>query len=196
MRLRLTQESSGCLLFGKWLGVLLILLGCLASSQAANDAPSDYEVKAAFLGKFADFIEWPAEAFTNSHGRFVIGILGKDPFGSLLERVFRDQQIQGRPLEIRRIAADGEATGCHIVFISSAVRPQYGVVVRRIQRAGLLTVGDGEGFCRAGGLIGFYKAGPKVQFAINVSRARVADLKISSRLLALSRVIEEPMPTP
>jgi hypothetical protein len=179
-------------LLGPLLGILLILFPGNLRAEAAPE----YEVKAAFLCKFADFIEWPAENFPTPDSSFVIGILGKDPSNSTLEKLLANERIQNRSVLIRRLAFDGDVSGCHLVFIGSASRRQYGPLIKRIARSGLLTVGDGEGFCAAGGLIGFYHADTRIRFEINLARSRRANLKISSRLLALARVVEEPMPVP
>ena len=50
----------------------------------------EYQIKAAFLFNFAQFVEWPPTAFTNADAPFCIGVLGDDPFGAAL-----DETVQG-----------------------------------------------------------------------------------------------------
>jgi hypothetical protein len=58
-----------------------------------------------------------------------------------------------------------------------------------------LTVGDGDGFIDAGGMIGFVIVDETVRFEINAAAARAARLQLSSRLLALAiRLVPEQRP--
>ena len=55
------------------LGPLLVLsLGWAAAAR-------EYELKAAYLITFAQFVIWPDEAFAGSNAPVAIGILGEDP---------------------------------------------------------------------------------------------------------------------
>jgi len=47
-------------------------------------APSEYQMKAAFLYNFAKFVEWPP-AVLRGNSTLVIGVLGDDPFDGALE---------------------------------------------------------------------------------------------------------------
>jgi hypothetical protein len=49
----------------------------VASAQEANE----YLVEASFLYNFAEFVEWPPQAFKSPSDPIVIGVLGKNPFG-------------------------------------------------------------------------------------------------------------------
>src|SRR5689334_3656176 len=78
----------------------------------------EYQIKAVFLFNFAQFAEWPAEAFTNSQAPLTIGILGIDPFGRALEDTVRDERVRGRRIELRHYRAVEEIKTCHILYIS------------------------------------------------------------------------------
>src|ERR1700730_292209 len=96
----------------RWLMALLLIT---ASCWAA--APSEYQVKAVFLFNFAQFVEWPPQAFTDPRTPFVIGILGKDPFGPDLDAVVRGEAINNRPLVVERYRSIDELHNCNILFI-------------------------------------------------------------------------------
>ena len=57
--------------------VLLVLAGAgMAAAQTARDRASDTLIKAAFLHKFASFVEWPLGSFSSSTSPLRIGVLG------------------------------------------------------------------------------------------------------------------------
>src|SRR3981081_2879643 len=97
-----------------WLMVLLLIS---ARCWAAVGPPSEYQVKAVFLFNFAQFVEWPARAFPDPLTPFVIGILGKDPFGPGRGDVVRGETIGNRPMVIERYRGIGELHNCNILFI-------------------------------------------------------------------------------
>src|SRR5712691_11391283 len=67
----------------------------------ADAAPSkEYQIKAACLLNFAQFIEWPATAFAEAGTPITVGVLGDDPFGQALEQTFQDESVQGRKLVV------------------------------------------------------------------------------------------------
>jgi hypothetical protein len=64
---------------------VLLAGGSMAVSFAQT--ATEYQVKAAFLFNFTHFVEWPAQGFPSAQSPMVIGILGKDPFGRILQQI-------------------------------------------------------------------------------------------------------------
>src|SRR5581483_5614207 len=91
---------------------LLGLVAGFAFANAAAPAPTDYQVKAVFLFNFAQFVEWPTNAFANENSPVVIGILGEDPFGGVLDQTVKGERARGRLITTKRFAADEEPEGC------------------------------------------------------------------------------------
>ncbi len=170
---------------GVWLWAGSLLWPNCALAQAALE----YEVKAAFLLNFTKFIEWPANAFAAPDSPFTICILGKDPFGRALDQIVEGESIAGRKLMVRRISQDPEPQTCQVVFISNGEKE-----VRRILSGlmnGVLTIGEGENFIRAGGMIAFAIENRRVRFDINQTAAESAGLKLSSKLLTVARTVDK-----
>jgi len=155
-------------------------------------APTEYQVKAAFLYNFAKFVEWPD---AQPRAPFVIGVLGDDPFGPVLDQTVTGKTVLSRPLAVRRLADAADAPQVDILFIAASERARLPEVLRRLRGANVLTVGDTENFVGRGGMVGFRIAGNTVRFDINLREATRAGLRISSQLLRLAgRVVpvEEP----
>jgi len=162
--------------------VLLLLLGFRLAAQSAGE----YELKAAFLYKFASFVEWP-DALSN--GPLCIGVLGQDPFGPALDGVVKGKSYQGRAFEIRRFKPGQESSKCQILFIGALEPKKLREVLSRLQGAAVLTVGDVPGFCESGGMVDLGLSGNKVQLEINVEAAEKAGLHLNSRLLSLAKIV-------
>lgn len=167
----------------------LLLLMCLTPVAGAADGPSEYEVKAAFLQKFTSFIEWPHYVFPYDDSPFVIGILGSDPFGDVLSEVIADHVVNERSFVIRRWERASDVSHCQILFISDSEAPHLADILLKLPAEGLLTVSDIPDFAGSGGVIGFFVEENRMRFEVNIEAARKADLKISSKLLNLARLV-------
>ena len=173
-----------------------VTAACLLATgvRAADEPrPSEYEVKAAFLFHFARLTEWPRT--TLPEGRpFVVAVLGHDPFGPALDRVLEKQSAHGRPLEIHRASSLEELPAtAHIVFVGASERVEDARILRHFRGRPVLTVGEREGFCEAGGIVNFLvTAEGRVRFEINLRAAEASGLKVSSQVLKLARIVGEP----
>jgi hypothetical protein len=159
-------------------------------AQAAGQPLNEYQVKAAFLFNFAKFVEWPAGALAPGPAPIAIGIVGQDPFGSMIEDVTRSERVNGREIVVRRLDAGDDLRSQHILFISESERHRWTEIFASLEGASVLTVGDVEGFTQAGGVIRLTNDDRRIALEISLGAADRAFLKISSRLLSLARIVE------
>lgn len=164
------------------LGLALGGLGAPAA-RAEPVLSAEYQLKAVFLFNFAQFVEWPAEAFPDPKAPLVIGVLGKDPFGSYLDDLVSGEKIGDRPLVIRRYSRLEDLAGCHILFVSRSEARSLDPIIARLKEQSLLTVSDADTFTRQGGMVRFAMENGKIRLRINVEAAKAANLKISSKVL-------------
>jgi hypothetical protein len=153
------------------------------------DPVDEYSVKAAFLYNFARFVEWPADAFETSKGTVSICVLGRDPFGHSLEGTVAGQQIEGRTLAVRHVSSVKQVAGCHVLFISSAGTTRGLATIREVNKPGILIVGESNTAIAEGAVINFTLEGTRVHFEISLEAAEREQLRISSKLLSLARVV-------
>jgi hypothetical protein len=168
--------------------IVLLLLASLAvglSSPVQAQAPNEYRVKAAFILNFARFIEWPNDGY-GAGGALVVGIVGGDPFGGSLDQL-NGTTVNGHRIVIRRLKAGDYLKACQILFVSSSERNRLGKILESVRGGSVLTIGELPQFNQAGGIIKFVIQDDKVRFEINDGAASQARLRISSKLLALSR---------
>ena len=172
----------------RWLLTALLTLANLAAlAPPARAQFVEYDVKAAFLASFAQFVKWPPAAFSDPAAPFSIGILGDDPFGGSLEKIVKGQTVAGRKIVIRRGRRPEDVRSCQVVFIAKSERRRLAELIAGLQGASILIVGESEQFTRQGGAIGFTMEADKVRFEINSGSAQRAGLELSSRLMKLGR---------
>jgi len=186
------------------LGILIAILGMtlngtpLAYAQT-GDAPdsSEYLIKAGFIYNFAKFVEWPSAAFAQPDSPIVIGVLGTDPFGSVLDRLVQDKKIGQRGFVVRRykwgkdLKDLKDLRDCKILFVSTSEKAHADEIIQLVKWLPILTVGETPGFAERGGVIRFTVEDNRVRFEVNVDAAHQADLNISSRLLTLAKIIPQ-----
>ena len=161
----------------------------------ASATPSrEYKVKAAFLYNFAKFVEWPDEAFADDNTPMTIGILGEDPFGNILEQTIKGKTVKSRKLKIERFKQISDVDTCHILFISSSEEKHLTEVLEFLKDSDLLTVGEMKRFAHSGGIINFIIEENRIHFEINIDAASRAQLKISSNLLKLAKIVRSKRP--
>ena len=171
---------------------LLVLCLCgpaLWKVHAESNQLPEYKVKAAFLYNFTRFIDWPQVSRSSSD--FSICILGLNPFGEELD-VINGKPVKDRKVVTRLIKDVRDIEGCDCLFVSDSEKQNLDDIFRAVGERNVLTVGDMKGFAGAGGVIQFVTQESKIRFFINLTGARRAGLKISSKLLELAKDVKEP----
>lgn len=175
----------------KVLLVMCIAQACCVAGHAQNPdlpTPTEYQLKAAFLYNFAKFVDWPAPAFASDSAAITIGILGKDPFGADFDKLLEFETLRGRRFSVTRLRYGENLTACHILFITSfETNLRLHKILRELEGATVLTVGESENFAGDGGMIKFIASEGKIGFEINAEAAQLAGLQISSKLLRLAK---------
>lgn len=172
--------------------ILLSAVIALHSGQplcAAENPALEYQVKAAFLYNFAKFVEWPAEKFPAIDSPVIIGVVGADPFGSVVDRTVQGKTINGRPLIVQRFGPGEDYRRCHILFIGRSLKDSAATILTEVKSESILTVSEIENFARRGGMIGLVVVDESVKFEVNLPAAERANLKVSSKLLSVARAV-------
>jgi hypothetical protein len=183
------------------LGILIIALsvslswapGALAQDRDSSNS-SEYLIKAGFIFNFAKFVDWPPTTFAQPDSPIVIGILGTDPFGAIIDQIVQDKKIGGRGFVVKRLKWGTDLKDlkeCKILFVGASERIHIDELVQIVRGLPILTVGETPGFAEHGGVIRFVLEDNRVRFEVNVEAARQAGLTISSRLLTLARIIQQ-----
>ena len=170
--------------------ISLILFSLPVHGRANHDRQAEYLVKAAFIYRFALFVEWPSEAFNEPKSPLRLCILGEDPFGNAIETI-EGQMIKSHKLSVKLCKTITEAKECHILFISDSERENLRQILNHIEGLHLLTITETPEAAQKGVIINLIKVGDKVRFEINLDAAERSNLKIRSQLLSLAKIIRE-----
>lgn len=92
---------------------------------------------------------------------------------------------------VRRYRDLGGIGDCHILFTTLRDRATLDGAFRMVRGAGVLTVGEGVEFARAGGVLAFVLSGDTVRFVVNTRAQASAGVTLSSQLLKLATLIRE-----
>ena len=177
----------------RYVVIALAAAGGLSARQARPEAPAptEYEIKAAFLLRFANYVTWPPEAFAEPETPVTIGILGKDPFGAVLDRAVEGESLGVRRFRILRSLKLDDLKGSHILFVCRSEADRATRILDGLAGFPVLTVSEIPRFAENGGILNFYLDGNKVRFEVNPEAATRVELKISSKLLKLGKIVED-----
>jgi hypothetical protein len=170
--------------------IAALVLAGRVSAAVADEANMEYPVKAAMIVNFLQFVEWPPEARPAEGAPIVVGVVGAgNSLGRALEQIVANKTIAGHAVKVLYLHSGASADGCHLLFVPREQDNDFTRMSQRISGQPILTVGETESFLRAGGIIRFYTEDNKVRFQINPEAAERVNLKISSKLLKLAKIV-------
>jgi hypothetical protein len=166
-------------------GIVLLVSGLPQSARAQSTA-DEYQVKAAFLFHFAQFLDWPAGAINGENPSLNLCIFDDEPHRLELQNTIENKTIGDKVFHVHLINEAQEVQGCNILFLSRDEARRQTALLKSLRGLPVLTVGETNDFLSDGGMIRFHLEDGKIRFDINLERADSAHLKISSRLLLLA----------
>ncbi len=158
-----------------------------ATTAHARAAPPSLaaEVKAAYLDKLGEFVQWPPAAFSGPDDPARLCIAGDDPFGVMLDQAVQGQRIGSHPIAVIRLDKIEKNTVCHVLFAAGSKSQSAAEVLDKVRGSPVLTVTDGAGGA-ARGIVNFVLVANRVRFQIDEPAAAQSGLMISSKLLSLA----------
>lgn len=179
--------------------VLLCLLGGSDNARIRGDAKGseartesedrEHQVKAAFLLNFIRYTTWPKASFEKDSDPIRLTVVGRDPFGSILESTFREEKANGRRIEVVRSKGLPEDLG-HVVFCGELSSEERQTLLARCARRPILLVGEIQDFALDGACINFFLSDNKVRFEANTEALAEASLELSASVLKLAKIVK------
>ena len=155
---------------------------------------TEQDVKAAYLFNFAKFVEWPDSSFVDNKAPIVFAVLGDSKLALVLEKTVEGKAINGRALAIKELKSVKDLEPCHILFVGESQKADLPAILGVVACKNTLTVSDIDGFTRQGGACRFFIEERKVRFELNLDATRRAELKVSSKLLKVGKVLRDELP--
>jgi hypothetical protein len=169
-------------------GVTVFWLGLAARSQSVSH---EYPLKAVFLFNFAQFTEWPTNAFETPDSPLVIGVLGDDPFGALLDDAVRGEAVNGRKFVVEHYRRVQEIKSCHILFISQSETRRLDAITDTLKGKPTLTVSDIDGSVYHNVSIWLITENNRIRLKINLDALKSANLMMNSKLLRMAEIVPD-----
>jgi hypothetical protein len=159
------------------------LLFCVHSALA--QPVSEQQVKAAFLYKFASYVEWPEGVLARADDPLVIGVAGDDALADQLEAMVAGRLVNGHQVQVRRLHGRNDNPGAvHILYAQGErLAPELLAAARGHP---VLTVTDSPEAFAQGSMINFVVADERLRFEVAPRRASAEGLRISARMLAVA----------
>jgi hypothetical protein len=172
--------------------VALLVISCFpyaGPAGSAAQAPTEFQVKAAYLFNFLKFVEWPEDPAPDPHGKWVIGFVGESPIDGELTHLAEGKNVLGHELLVKKFQAAEDLRACNILFITDSEKRRLPAILVALRGSSVLTVADMDSFVGSGGMVQFVVEDARVRVAIDVGATSRARLKISSKLLALAQIV-------
>ena len=163
--------------------------GATASDARAPNKASAPQVKAAFLHKFASFVDWPQGSFPRPDSPLKIGVVGDVQVWRDLSELSRERERDGRPVEVSQVAAGDSLAGYHILYLRAPSLARMATLLAAVPE-GVLTVADADGAHPRGSVMSFFQEDGRVRFGVSLEAAGRQHLRLSSRLLAVARRVQ------
>lgn len=171
--------------------LVALALAEFAGRPAAAADGGALQQKADMLCNMAKFVQWPDGVMAQNHGQLVVTILGEDELAGTLATVLSARQVNGKPVFVRFARRARDAQGSQIVYLAASETGRTAAILAELSGAPVLTIADQTGFAGAGGMVNYSDDGGRLHFEIATLRAERAGLRISSRLLAISHVVDD-----
>lgn len=178
---RLKSCRKRCLM----LAVLLLLPFSRGNTDTVD---TNAKVKAIFIYNIGKYIEWPA---TMSSGDFTIALYGDYPnLWHELTLISNDKSIGTQKIKVRKVSRPEDINSCHMVYIDQKSSDALPQILARTNNSNVLIMTDDEGLAQAGAGINFFYENSKQRMEINPGNIENRNLKISTQLLSLAKIIE------
>lgn len=172
-----------------YIKLIFIVVLFVTTTKKTFSQYTEYEVKAAYIFSFVKFIEWENIDISKSD-TIVLGIYKNDPFGEILERIMLGRKSNGKFWKIIRFNKIADVDKCNIVFLSGIDKYELGIILKRISKKPILSIGDEiPDFCEIGGILNFTPQYSDNQFEINNKLANKNGIKINPKLLKLAKIV-------
>lgn len=175
------------LLVSVTLFLLFVWLMAFPAYGADDGTDIEQRVKAAFLYKFASYVDWPVIAFPKADTPITIAVTGSGTIAAELVQLVSGRKAQGRSITVKRIAPGEPLGDVHILFVGRSESGRLAQWVQEAQAHATLVVTDMPGALGQGSAINFVLADRRVRFEISLDAAEKSSLKLSSRLLAVAQ---------
>jgi hypothetical protein len=164
----------------------LLLYGAIAISPklTAQETYSEDAVKAAFLYRFTDYVDWPADALQSPV--FTIAVLNDPAVEAQLERLQPAHPIHGRSVQIQSLTSVRDLRNAQMLYVGGHDSAELRRVVMAVGSRPVLVVTDYDSALNSGSVVNFVLMDRRLRFEVSLDAADQLGLRIGSELLSVA----------
>jgi len=191
---RVMTFSRGLIHRIRYLGIFL----CCVSLPvlASNDLSQQHRVKMAFVFNIAKFVTWPNNENRTPDDEFVLCFYQYNMLGNAFDGV-KGRKVDGREIRGLVVNTYQDVAPCHILLSTQEHQQQLFLESQQYHSKALpllsiadMTSADHHTKLHESVHIGLVKKGSRIGLEVNLQPVIDANLKISSQLLKLAKVVQ------
>jgi len=165
---------------------VLFSIAIFNSSALAAIQTSAEQIKAGYVYRFTQFVEWPKKPEVESRiahddSNFMLCVFDDISFYNILSPL-KEYKVGHKNIFLTNTTSVNEITDCNVLYVSEIHSNKINSILKSVGNKPILTIGSAPDFARTGGIIGFVAINNKIKFEINSEIVKRSNLKLSAKL--------------
>ncbi|MGC8926294.1 MAG: YfiR family protein [Myxococcota bacterium] len=167
--------------------LLILIINLVFLCDSIASPPTEYQVKAALIYNFLRFVDLKEDRVVNNE--IHLCSFEKNPLNNEVKKL-DEKSIGDRKILFSEVHSDSEIHSCSVLLVDKRDTESLKRIIEVAYREGILLIGDTDGYGELGVVINMFIKDEKVRFEINLEAANKSDVKVSSRLLSVAKIIK------
>jgi hypothetical protein len=151
------------------------------------DEGKQYQVKAAFLYRFVDYVDWKDDSKSQT---FNIAVLGKSSITPLLYGIAKNKKAKNKKIEVTEYNDLDKIKPCNVLFVPYNSDAPIESIISKFSGKPTLIVTEDNGYGKKGAHMNFVIINNKLKFEVNQKAINKSNMNISSFLLQHAILVE------
>lgn len=185
---RLDRNMKKNVLIRTALMLFFAVIAGVAYRAEAADFAKEYVVKAAISLNLARFTEWPESALAADNHNINLCVFGEKSLQQAFAQMEK-KSLGKRLLHIIQMKAPLHMERCNMIYVSKLEDVPLIQLLSVVARQPTLSIGEADDFLAQGGQVNLKMKEGKINIQVNLEAVTRSGIKISSRVLALTSII-------
>ena len=170
----------------------LIGAACAMAAASAEEAYSEDALKAAFLYRFTDYVDWPPEALQTQ--AFNIAVMNDPGVAAQLRKLMPAHPVHGHAVQVQTLTSVRELHDIQVLYVGGSDTAELRRIVSAIGSHPVLIVTDEQNALNAGSVVNFVLTERRLRFEVSLDSAEQTGLRIGSELLSVALHVQRRRP--
>jgi hypothetical protein len=151
--------------------------------------PSTAAEKAVFVRNLVSFVKWPQESAGTGGDSFQFCVERDAFLAFALSKELKTVRVGEQKVVVRLLSRKSDFRDCQAVIFANVDQRHVEIALQEMHGRKVLTVGETEGFLKAGGVVQLNRGRIGWEFEVNLDAAGKAQLKFDTRLLQMAKSV-------